>query len=84
MSDSNPPADPVDDPSNPTQSGAEAANPYGAPPVAPNPSGDAAPAYGVPMAWGRRQGAQHRHVHPAHSSRSASTRCSGTSRPTRR
>ena len=54
MSDSNPPADPVDHPSGPAQSGAEAANPYGAPPVAPYPPGDAVAAYGAPLGLGPR------------------------------
>jgi hypothetical protein len=54
VSDSNSPADPVDHPSEPAQSGAEAVNPYGAPPLAPYPSGDAVPAYGAPLGLGPR------------------------------
>ena len=54
MSDSNPPADPVDHPSNPTQSGAEAANPYGPPPTVPYPYGGAMSAYGAPAGLGPR------------------------------
>ena len=53
-SDSHSPADQVDHPSDPAQSGAEAAKPYGAPPVAPYPSGDAVPAYGAPLGLGPR------------------------------
>ena len=54
MSDTNPPADPVDHPSDSTQFGAEVANPYGAPPVAPYSSGDAVPTYGAPLGLGPR------------------------------
>ena len=52
MSDSNPPAEPDDRPAEPTLSGAEAVNPYGAPPVAAYPPGGAVTAYGVPASGG--------------------------------
>ncbi len=54
MSETNSPSDPVDHPSDPTQSGAEAVNPYGAPPVAPYPSAAAVPADGAPLGLGPR------------------------------